>query len=213
MRAPVDRRDERTDGRDETRRDEVSLPLYFNSLVAIFSLVHSLFVFLSSRTVLCFFHGKFDTSFLSPSLCPSIISAPLRFLCRLPLVIDNSASHLVLLSHSSIPRPYFLFFFYDFPYLSFLLSTAFLRGPTVFASLVLSLLSRSAHPARLAQYPFSSPFFFLCRPIVCGALLPSLLLRSVLPLTFQRYSRRLLLFLPSAVECRGRGRKRDGGQK
>lgn len=43
----------------------------------------------------------------------------------------------------------------------------------------------------------------------CYQLTPTL----VLPFTFQRCSRRLLLFLPSAVECRGRGRKWNENNK
>lgn len=124
-----------------------------------------------------FFHGE-------NSIRPLFLPVPLYYFYTfafplsvsffsppLPLV-DNSTSHLVLLSRSSIPRLFSPLLFFSI--FSFLLSTTFLDGPTVFAFLVLSLLSRSAHPARLAQYLSSSPPFFpLCRPIVCGALLPA----------------------------------------
>lgn len=163
----------RTDGRMDETGDEVSLPLYFNSLCR-YLLVSPISFHLPSSpvTILCFFHGEFDTSFLSLS---PFLSPPLLFLHLCvstvgpppPPVVDNSTSHLVLLSHSSIPRlP--LSSFFDFPYLSFLLLSTFLGGPTVFASLILSFLS--AHPAP-TQY--LSTFSSLCRPIVCGALLPA----------------------------------------
>lgn len=109
----------RTDG--WTRRYEVSLPLYFNSLVAVFSLVPSLSVFLprqSRATLRSFFTGKIRYV-LSFSLFLSIISAPLRFLGPPPPflslflpVVDNSASHLVSLSRIPVFRAYVLFFFF-----------------------------------------------------------------------------------------------------
>lgn len=170
----------RTDG--WTRRDQGSLPLYFNSLVAIFSLVPSLSVFLPRQpeaTLRSFSTGKIR--YVLPfSLSLSIISTPLRFLCQsfssppLP-VVDNSTSHLVLLSRSSIPRLFSpLLFFSIFRISLFYFRLHFSTVPLFLPFLVLSLLSRSAHPARLAQYLSSSPPFFpLCRPIVCGALLPA----------------------------------------
>lgn len=65
--------------------------------------------------------------------------------------------------------------------------------------------------ACLARYTLPVPCYtrplFVVRSFVvrCYQLTPTL----ALPLTFQRCSRRLLLFLPSAVECRGRGREKD----
>lgn len=113
----------------------------------------------------------------------------------------------------STPIFFFYFFFSNFPYSSFfLLLTSFLGDSPVFASLVLSFLS-FLH-ILLVWHAILSPLHsssFVDRSFMahCYQLTPTL----VLPLTFQRCSRRLLLFLPSAVECRGRGRERNENNK
>lgn len=70
-----------------------------------------------------FFYGENSIRPLSFSLSLSIISTPLRFLCRsfssppLP-VVDNSTSHLVLLSRSNIPRLFSLLVFFSIFHIS-----------------------------------------------------------------------------------------------
>lgn len=184
----------------DVRMDRVPLSLCFNSLVTIFPLVPSLSVFSPRRPPhRLFFSTEFDT--LPPSLSPycfCIFAFPLSVL----FLLDNSALHLVFLSHSDIPRLPFFSLLPIFP-MSFFFGFRLHFSATQLSLPLSSCRSfRSAHPARLPRYPFSSPFFPLCQPIVYGALLPAYsYARS--PLTFQRCSRRLLLFLPSAVECRG----------
>lgn len=194
-----------------TGRDEVSLfPLYFNSLVAIFSLVRSLFVFLPLQPNHPPRFPRRIRYTLSLSFCPSLLFLHLcvSSVGPLPPFIDNSASHLVLLSHSSIPRFYF-FCRFSFSF-SFLLSIAFLSDSTVFAFVWRSF--RVPHILLVwGRISFFLPVLLSLSSNRLWRIATSLLLRSVLPLTFQRYSRRLLLFLPSAVKCRGCGRKRDGG--
>lgn len=168
---------------DET--DEVSLPLYFNSLVAIFSLVPSL---PSSPTEpSCFFQRKIR---YIPSPCPSLL---FLHLCVSsvdpsssppPLIVDSSASYLVLFSHSSIPRLYFFLFFSRF---SESLFSTFLGNPTVFASLVLPFLLHILLVWRNIFLPLGSSVFVVQSFVAhCYQLTPTLGSPFNVPTLFQK---------------------------
>lgn len=185
----------------DVRTDRVPLSLCFNSLITIFPLVPSLSVFSLHRPPHRLFFPR--SLIRAPSLSPycfCIFAFPLSVL----FLLDNSASHLVFLS--SIPRLLFSSFFFSIFRISFFSAFAF-----VSQWLYCLCLSRPIVPHILLVWNaiipplHSSPFVDRSFMVHCYQLTPTL----VLPLTFQRCSRRLLLFLPSAVECRGRGRERE----
>lgn len=197
-----------TDGRTDVRTEySLSLPLFPPPPFASTSLVLSSLVNPSPPplSLLLFslfsparhaprllFPRQFDTPFLTsslslflslvllllPCLCISSIGPPPP-----PPAADNSTCYLVLLSRCSIP--YRLFSGFCVKLFSAAFYCLFLRRPVALLSISRILLTW--HTV-LVSPPVS---FLLCRRIVCGGmLLPSLLLRPILPLTFLRYSRR-----------------------
>lgn len=148
-----------------------------------------------------------------------IVSASLRFLCQSSsssIYVTFRLSYLVFLLtlQYSTPTDFFLYFpifhlslSFTFDFLGNFLCCLIFYLPRPIVSFVLHILLLWH-----AILP-SLPFFCLCRPIVYSALLPTYSYARSLSLTYQHCSRRLLLFLPSTVECRGRERKRENGRE
>lgn len=161
----------------DVRMDRVPLSLCFNSLVTIFPLVPSLSVFSPRRPPhRLFFSTEFDT--LPPSLSPycfCIFAFPLSVL----FLLDNSAFHLVFLSHSDIPRlPFFSFlpifpmsFFSAFDFISRRLNCLCLPRPVVpFVLHILLVCHAILSPLH------SSPFVDRSFTAHCYQLTPTLVL-------------------------------------
>lgn len=179
----------------DRRTDRVSLPLCSNSLVAIFepflfpSHIHQVPI----RSLLYFRSFAFPPSVLFLPLSVNLPPFSLSLALRYPPHLHRS----------------FFFFFVYFPHLSFPLASSFSGGAAIFALLVLSRPSFSAYSLlsrRKLSFFLLHSTFFIERSFValCYQLTPT----HLLPSTFQRCSGRLVLFLPSALECRGRERRR-----
>jgi len=178
-------------------------------------------LFESNRALIsAFFHS---VRYVLPSYS-SFVSTLLRFFRRSSSVTANTRTRahslslslslpfIVFPSYSSIPQHlvffsffrflvYFFFLYFCLRFSTTLLS--FLSPPLPLSASCSAVPFRSARSTRLARYlPFHS--LFIARSFVahCYQLTPTL----VLPLTFQRSSRRLLLFPPSAVS---RTRKKE----